>query len=351
MSAQLDVAKTFTDKKILFVGATGFVGKVALSMLLERYPEIGTMFVLVRPGAGSTSEERFFRKIVKSPVFDPIRARHGENTEKFLRETVVPLAGDAARPNLNFTEADFARFGKLDCLINCAGLVSFTPSLETALRINTMGPRHVLDVARRTQAGVVHISTCFVAGNRSGDVWEDEPVDGYYPRRGELRDEDFHVDAEIADCDRIIAQVKALADDRAHVSMFRDRAAERLKKEGRDPDNLDTLKLAVARERKMWVSARLTELGMERARHWGWPNIYTYTKSLGDQVFAAAKDVRSALVRPSIVETSVAYPFKGWNEGFTTSAPMAFVVLKGHRTFAASKTANLDVVPVDLVAA
>src|SRR6185295_10004646 len=237
MSAQLDVAKTFTDKKILFVGATGFVGKVALSMLLERYPEIGTMFVLVRPGAGSTSEERFFRKIVKSPVFDPIRARHGANTEKFLREKGVPLAGDAARPNLNFTEADFARFGQLDCVINCAGLVSFTPSLETALRINTMGPRHVLDVARKTQAGVVHISTCFVAGNRSGEVWEDEAVDGYYPRRGELRDEDFHVDHEIADCDRIIAQVKALADDRAHISMFRDRAAERLKREGRDPDN------------------------------------------------------------------------------------------------------------------
>ena len=348
---KLDVAKTFTGKRMLFVGATGFVGKVALSMMLERYPEIGTMFVLVRPGAGSTSEERFFRKIVKSPVFDPIRARHGADTEKFLREKVVPLAGDAARPDLNFTEADFARFGKLDCLINCAGLVSFTPSLETALRINTMGPRHVLEVARKTGAGVVHISTCFVAGNRSGEVWEDEAVDGYYPRRGELRDEDFHVDAEITDCNRIIAQVKALADDRAHISLFRDRAAERLKKEGRDPDNLDTLKLAVARERKMWVSARLTELGMERAQHWGWPNIYTYTKSLGDQVLAAAKDVRSALVRPSIVETSVAYPFKGWNEGFTTSAPMAFVVLKGHRTFAASKKANLDIVPVDLVAA
>jgi long-chain acyl-CoA synthetase len=366
----LDVAKTFAGKRILFVGATGFVGKVALSMLLERYPELATCFVLVRPGAGSTSEDRFFRKVVKSPVFDPIRARYGAGTEAFLRERVIPLPGDAARPLLNFSDADFARFGKLDVIINCAGLVSFTPSLETAMRINTMGPRYVLDVARKTGAGVVHISTCFVAGNRSGDIWEDEPVDGFFPRRGELggtqrlsrwgaeaegrrllRDDDFHVNAEIADCERLIAQVKALAEDRQHVSLFRERATDRLEREGRDPDDEATLKLAVARERKLWTSERLTELGMERAQHWGWPNIYTYSKSLGDQVIADAKDVRCALVRPSVVETSVAYPFKGWNEGFTTSAPMTFVILKGQRQFAASKKANLDVVPVDLVAA
>ena len=47
----LDVGETLRDKRILFVGATGFVGKVALSMFLCRYPGIGKMFVLVRPGA------------------------------------------------------------------------------------------------------------------------------------------------------------------------------------------------------------------------------------------------------------------------------------------------------------
>ena len=57
----LDVGETLRDKRILFVGATGFVGKVALSMFLCRYPGIGKMFVLVRPGAGSSSEDRFFR--------------------------------------------------------------------------------------------------------------------------------------------------------------------------------------------------------------------------------------------------------------------------------------------------
>ena len=349
----MNVRETLRGRRILFVGATGFVGKVALSMLLRRFPDVEQVFALVRPGAGSTSEQRFFGKVVRSPVFDPIREAHGDATEAFLRGRCTPLAGDAARADLNFSPEDLARIGKLDAIINCAGLVSFSPSLETALRINTMGVKHVRELARKTGAAVVHISTCFVAGNRpadDGEVWEDDPS-GYYPRRADLGYSEFHVDAEIADCERTIAQVKALADDRAHVSMFRDKAGQRLRDEGRDPDDEKTLRLAVARERKLWIAERLTGLGMERAQHWGWPNIYTYTKSLGDQVLASQNDVRWALVRPSIVESALRYPFVGWNEGFTTSAPLTYLAMKGHRTFAAHRKALLDIVPVDLVAA
>jgi long-chain acyl-CoA synthetase len=354
----LDVAAALRGRRILFVGSTGFVGKVALSLFLCRYPDLGKMFVLVRPGAGSSSEDRFFTKVAASPVFDPIRERWGDGTDAFLREKCVPLAGDVARPLLNFSEADLEKIGKLDAIINCAGLVSFNPSLETALRINVLGPKHVLEVARKTGAAVIHISTCFVAGNRDGEVWEDEPLVGYFPRkdRGDgtqtdtLRDDDFTVEAEIADCQRIIDQVKSRADDRAHVSEFRDRGAARLREEGRDADDERTLKVAVQRERKVWVADKLTDLGMERAQHWGWPNTYTYTKSLGDQVCAGAKDVRACIVRPAIVESALRYPFPGWNEGFTTSAPLAFLSIKGHRTYPAGERATLDIIPVDMVA-
>src|SRR5438477_300988 len=97
---RLDVAAALRGKRILFVGATGFVGKVAFSMFLRRYPDIGKLFVLVRPGAGSSSEERFFQKVVVSPVFDPLREVFGDHTDAFLREKCVPLAGDVARPRL-----------------------------------------------------------------------------------------------------------------------------------------------------------------------------------------------------------------------------------------------------------
>jgi long-chain acyl-CoA synthetase len=353
------VAEAFAGRRLLFVGATGFVGKVALSLLLRRYPELGKVFVLVRPGAGSSSEERFFHKIAASPVFDPLREAWGDGFDAFLREKCQPIPGDVARPNLNFSEADLERLGRLDAIINCAGLVTFDPGLDSALRINVYGPRNCLEVARRTGAVLVHVSTCFVAGKRDGEIWEDEEVVGYFPRRDRgdgtqddaLGDDDFSVEAEVADCERIIEQVKARADDRAHVSLFRDRAIARLRDEGRDSDDERTLKIAVQRERKMWVAERLKELGLDRARHWGWTNTYTYTKSLGDQVCASAKDVRTCIVRPAIVESSVAYPFAGWNEGFTTTAPLVFIALKGHRHYPAGDGVILDLVPVDMVAA
>lgn len=374
----IDVAKTLEGRRILFVGGTGFVGKVAMSMLLARYPGIGKLFALVRPGSGYTAETRFFKKIAKSRPFDPVWQAFGDATESFLREKVVPLGGDVSRPSVGLSDADKAlltKDGPLDLIINCAGLVSFNPSLESALRINVYGVRYVLELARETGASVTHVSTCFVAGRREGEVWEDEQLIGYFPRRpghqrsdsagSALRMGDFDPEAEIADCERLIEQIRARSEDRAHLSMFRDRGADRVREEGRDPDDERHLKAAVQRERKIWTAERLTELGMERAQHWGFTNTYTYTKSIGDQLCAMAalpeserpgpkdgkKPVRLSIVRPAIVESSVSYPFPGWNEGFNTTAPMIFMVLKGHIQIPAAPDTILDMIPVDMVSA
>src|SRR5690606_28985055 len=98
-----------------------------------------------------------------------------------------------------------------------------------------------------------------------------------------------------------------------HISMFRERAARSLEEQRRDPDDEGALRLAVARERKLWVHERLTAIGMERAEHWGWTNTYTYTKSLGEQIILGDESVRATVVRPAIVESSLRYPFAGWN--------------------------------------
>ena len=373
--APIDVSETLHGKRILFIGGTGFVGKVAMSMLLCRYPGLGRLYALVRPGSGYTAETRFFNKIAKSRPFDPVWQAFGDATADFLRQKVVPLGGDVSRPNVGLSDGDVARLtqdGPLDVIINCAGLVSFNPSLESALRINVYGVTNVMELARATGAKVVHVSTCYVAGQRDGEVWEDEPLIGYFPRRpghqratdagSALRDGDFDPEAEIADCERLIEQTRQRAEDRAHLAMFRDRGAERLRDEGRDPDDEKHLKTAVHRERKTWTAERLTELGMERAQNWGYTNTYTYTKSIGDQLCALAalpesarkdgkKPVQVTIVRPAIVESALSYPFPGWNEGFNTTAPMIFMVLKGHVQVPAHPDVILDVIPVDMVAA
>ncbi|HUS29759.1 MAG TPA: AMP-binding protein, partial [Kofleriaceae bacterium] len=140
------------------------------------------------------------------------------------------------------------------------------------------------------------------------------------------------------------------SNDRQHISLFREKGAQSLRDQRRDPDDENDLKIAVARERKIWMHEVLTKLGTERSRHWGWTNTYTYTKSLGEQIILSDPTVPVTIVRPAVVESAVRYPFPGWNEGFNTTAPLMYLVLKGHRNVPMGDDTALDVIPVDFIA-
>ena len=118
----------------------------------------------------------------------------------------------------------------------------------------------------------------------------------------------FSVEQETADSAAGAERIRQLADDAQVLAALRQQARERLREENRDPDDEQALKLAVARSRKEWIRSEMTKQGMERAATWGWPNIYTYTKSMGDQLVARETGIVRAIVRPAIVESAVAYP-------------------------------------------
>jgi len=284
--------------------------------------------------------------------FQPLRDHHGdEQAEAFVLERTRVLDGDITDPFLGLSERVLAELaGQVDVVVNCAGLVSFNPPLEVGLKINTYGVRNAVELSQRLGVPLVHVSTAFVVGNKSGLVFEDEEIVGYFPRKGELDGRDFSLQNELDDAARLVKRLREQAEDHALTSEFRTRALERLEEDGRDGRDEKTLRLAVGRERKLWLTQKLTDVGMERARSWGWPNTYTYTKSLGEQVIAGAPDLRYAIVRPSIVESALRYPFPGWNEGFTTSAPLSYAGIKGHRLIPAAERSILDIIPVDLVA-
>jgi 1-acyl-sn-glycerol-3-phosphate acyltransferase len=72
---------------------------------------------------------------------------------------------------------------------------------------------------------------------------------------------------------------------------------------------------------------------------------------LGEQLIAEIPGLDFTIVRPSIVESSLRYPFPGWNEDVTTSAQMILTMCRGHLLWPAHRKAALDLIPVDLVAA
>jgi len=56
-----------------------------------------------------------------------------------------------------------------------------------------------------------------------------------------------------------------------------------------------------------------------------------------------------AMVRPSIVETSVKTPFPGWNEGINASAALSYLLGTSFRQLPSNERKRLDVIPVDVV--
>jgi long-chain acyl-CoA synthetase len=349
---KLSPTEIYRDRKIFLIGSTGFLGKVTLSMLLHRFPNVGKVYITVRARSQEESEARFWNNIITSPPFDPLRERYGSALEGFVRDKVVVRGGDIGETNLGYSEEEAQAIADdIDIVINSAGNVTFNPTLESGLRTNVVGTQNVIAFARRMKRpSLVHVSTCFVAGNRSGAVWESDSVLGYFPRKSEMPGVEFSVDQEIADCAKLADRVREEARDAMMTARFRELARKRLAEEGRDVDDPDALGLAVARERKVWTRTRLTDLGVERAAYWGWPNIYTYTKSLGEQLVAAETEMVRSIVRPSIVESALSYPFPGWNEGFTTTAPIIFLIRKGQTLIPANEKLILDITPVDQVA-
>src|SRR5208282_1421283 len=94
----------------------------------------------------------------------------------------------------------------------------------------------------------------------------------------------------------------------------------------------------------------LTDEGTRRAQELGWPNTYTLTKSLAESLIVKrGGGLPIAVVRPSIVETSVAKPFVGWNEGINTSASLSYLLGTYFRQLPTNERKRLDIIPVDSV--
>ena len=71
--------------RILLTGATGFLGKIFLYLLLRRHPEIERVYLLIR-GDKKSSLNRFRREVLDSPVMAPLREQLGARFDKYIEE-------------------------------------------------------------------------------------------------------------------------------------------------------------------------------------------------------------------------------------------------------------------------
>src|SRR5216684_4615502 len=296
-TAMAPLEQTLRHRRILLTGATGFLGKVFLSLLLRWHPEIERIYLLIL----------------------------GDRFDHYVEEKLSVLCGDITEDDL-VSEGEAPARGAIDAVVHCAGLVNFEASLEKSLSVNTIGVAHVIEFCRKRGAALLHVSTCYAAGNADGHRFEDDIPTDWCPngRRN------FTLRREIRDALAAVARVEAESHDQA-------RQADELHVVSAETGGSgDAHEAAAERWRKRWIEERLKEIGLERARRWGWPNTYSYSKSLGEQlVFAAQNSIAATVARPSIIESALCDPFPGWNQGVNTSAPLTYLSGRGYRFYPA----------------
>jgi len=261
------------------------------------------------------------------------------------------VEGDVSQPGLALDEETEARLRhQLDLIINSSGLTDFNPDLRDALAVNVDSAFHLIEFIRGSDhAALLHLSTCYVAGQRDGRVGE--RVRRNYTPAGL---EHFDAEKEWRRLHELAEAAEAKADS--------PEVAEELKKQALEKEHAakdlggQALEIQIRKNRERWLKKYLQEEAVRRAQELGWPNTYTFTKSLAESLIAKQigkndDGLPIAIVRPAIVETSVAKPFRGWNEGINTSAALSYLLGNSFRQLPSNERKRLDIIPVDAVCA
>jgi thioester reductase-like protein/phosphoserine phosphatase len=344
-SRPLSVRKALAGKHVMLIGVTGFIGKVWLVNTLMDLPEIGKIYLLIRSQKTNPAQRRFERLVAESPVFDPLFETYGLELPRFLAERVEVVEGDVTRPDLGIAHETSERLAsRLDLIVNSSGLTDFNPDLREALATNVDAAVYIVDFVRKSDhAALLHLSTCYVAGARDGRVPEK-----LRPNYTPLNVPDFDAEREWQALHELVDGAEARAESAEVTDELRKQAV------GKEHAAKDlhgaALENQIRKNRIRWMRNYLTESGIKRAQELGWPNTYTLTKSLAESlIHKHGQGLPIAVVRPAIVETSVAKPFKGWNEGINTSASLSYLLGTYFRQLPSNEHKRLDIVPVDSI--
>ena len=133
----------------LVTGGTGFIGRRVVTQILARDGE-AEVWILVRRGSLSR--------------FEQLATAWGERAK--------PLVGDLTAADLGLT--DLTEPGTVDHLVHCAAIYDMTADAASQRAANVEGTRAVIELARRLDATLHHVSSIAVAGNYRGVFTEED---------------------------------------------------------------------------------------------------------------------------------------------------------------------------------
>ncbi|MBN3306003.1 FACR2 reductase, partial [Amia calva] len=157
------IAAYYAGKNVLITGATGFMGKVLVEKLLRSCPDVRAIYMLVRPKAGQSMQERV-QDMMQCKLFDRVREENPEFHEK-----IIPISSELTQPGLAISPEDVEKLKAcIHIVFHCAATIRFDEHLKHALLLNVIATQQLLGLARQMEKleAFIHISTAYANCNR-----------------------------------------------------------------------------------------------------------------------------------------------------------------------------------------
>ena len=135
--------------RYVVTGGTGFIGRRVVSRLLDARPD-AELWVLVRRASLGR--------------FEGLAADWGDRAK--------PLVGELTEPGLGLTDEAITELGDVGHVVHCAAIYDITVAEPEQRAANVEGTQAVIDLARRLDATLHHVSSIAVAGDFHGEYTE-----------------------------------------------------------------------------------------------------------------------------------------------------------------------------------
>ena len=352
------IRKFYQDRTLFVTGGTGFLGQALVAKVLRDLPQVRRIYLLIRPrsqpeGRVISAAERLEEELLASSVLAGFRSADPRGFAAQCLK-VVAVSGDVTLPGLGMDPQICERMlGEVDLIFNSAATVVFDEPLDLSLRLNTLGPLSLLDFARQCRQPVIfaHVSTAYVNGQLPGRIAEELLPQNRTIRQlmeGQNKGADFDAEAEVADCQRYCRGIDTEAASPQRRQAWRREILGQRRSRSLSEKRLEQL---IEDRSRRWRERQLVEEGMRRGKAYGWNDVYTFTKALGERLLVRRRgQVPMVIVRPSIIESSLQDPEPGWITGLKVADPLIAAYGRGLLPdFPARPEMVIDMIPVDLV--
>uniref|UniRef100_A0AAR5PGN4 Fatty acyl-CoA reductase n=2 Tax=Dendroctonus ponderosae TaxID=77166 RepID=A0AAR5PGN4_DENPD len=180
MASTQTIQECFRGKNLFLTGGSGFIGKACIEKFLRSCPDLGKIYILLRPKKGKSLEERL-EQITSSSLFGKLQQMYPENLKK-----IIPIKGDVLKLRLGISDEDRKLLIQdVHFICHTAASVKFDDFLKDAIFTNIRAAREValLALEMKNIQVFLHISTTYC--NIDGKTVIDEVL---YPQHGDWRE-------------------------------------------------------------------------------------------------------------------------------------------------------------------